>query len=122
MIKLKLLDGVALAVSVAFIALFSWYAYGHVGEKPIVYIQGDKNAWVYPLDSDRDLEIDGPLGKTQVHIKDKTVHVTDSPCRDKVCVYAGTILKKGDWIACLPNRVFIRIESKAEVEVDTTVF
>ncbi len=120
--RMRILDGVAIVVSAAVIGAFSWYAYGHAGEEPMVYIQGESSSWVYPLGADREVGIPGPLGTTRVHIEGGSVHVTDSPCRDKICIYAGTISRKGDWIACLPNRVLIRIESRTEVEVDATVF
>jgi len=120
--RVRILDGAAIVVSAAVIGAFSWYAYGRAGAEPMVYIQGETGSWVYPLGVDREASVSGPLGVTRVHIEGGGVHVTDSPCRDKICIYAGTISRKGDWIACLPNRVFIRIESEAEVEVDATVF
>jgi hypothetical protein len=121
-LKLRPLDWAALAVNIAVLGFFSWYAYGQAGAGPALYIQGESASWVYPLDKDEDLHIPGPIGETHISIQGGAAHVASSPCRDKICVYMGSIAKKGEWIACLPNRVFIRVDSKEEGEVDATVF
>ena len=54
------------------------------------------------------LDIEGPLGKTVVHIHQGKVWVSDSPCPDKICIHMGKIPDNGGFIACLPNRVILR--------------
>lgn len=68
---------------------------------------------VYPLDQDRVIKARGPLGITTIHIQDGGVHVEDSPCVNKVCIAMGTIRSSGQFVACLPNRVFARITGGA---------
>jgi hypothetical protein len=54
--------------------------------------------------------VEGPIGHTHVVIEGNRVRVTESPCRDKICIAAGWIEHTGEWTACLPNRVFVRVE------------
>lgn len=72
-----------------------------------------------PLTEDRRLSVDGPLGRTEIEIKDKRVRVVDSPCRRKICVHTGWIHRPYQTIICAPNRVVISlIGSKHKGELD----
>jgi len=90
----------------------------------LLRISSHDNEWVYPLDKDIELDIEGPLGLTHIHIYSEEVWVSNSPCKNKICITAGEISKVNSWIACLPNEVFIQIESKRteKEEVDETSF
>jgi hypothetical protein len=87
-----------------------------------VRIDGPDESWVYPLDADVEVEVPGPLGITHVHIHDGSVSVSESPCRQKICIASGEISAIGTFIACLPNRVLVRIEGRKEGEVDGLAF
>lgn len=39
----------------------------------------------------------------------KSVYFESSDCPDKVCVATGVLSKSGEWAACLPNRVFLKV-------------
>ena len=39
----------------------------------------------------------------------KSVYFDSSDCPDKVCVNTGALSKDGEWAACLPNRVFLKV-------------
>lgn len=107
--RLRVLDYLALLVSLATVGALAAYAYQDRGGATSVQIQGTAGTWIYPLDTDRLLTVEGPLGPTTVAIHDGGVHVAEATCRDRLCVAMGTISTAGAWIACLPNRVFIRI-------------
>lgn len=62
---------------------------------------------VYPLSANRILDVEGPLGKTVIEIRDRKVRVVSSACPNKLCVHQGFI-RRGS-IICLPNRVIITI-------------
>ena len=53
---------------------------------------------------------------TIVGIEDGKVYV-ESCCPNGTCS-AGKIEKSGQWIACLPNKVVIRLEGSKDEEVD----
>lgn len=98
--------------------------YSDQGRASEVQVRTDDALYVYDLLTDASIVIPGPLGDTRIEIHDGHVHVTDSPCKSKICIAAGEISKTGEWIICLPNRVFITIEGKTETEgeVDDVVF
>ena len=61
------------------------------------------------------------VGPTVVAIHGGHVHVAKASCRDRVCVSMGAVSAPGSWIACLPNRVFIRVLG-SDTNVDATAF
>jgi len=111
-IRPRPLDWAAVAATVLAAALFSWRAYSGEAAEPMLYIQNEAHSWVYPLDREGIFPIPGPLGTTTVVLRNGAALVEDSPCRDKLCVSMGSISRRGDWAACLPNRVFLRIDRR----------
>lgn len=115
---------IGLAV-LAVIIYISAAVYGGSSEAaPVLRIQVEDRVWVYDLAEDREIEVPGPLGTTEVHIEGGEVYVHESPCKEKICIAAGRISRPNEWIVCLPNRVFITIlgERPEEQEVDEVVF
>jgi hypothetical protein len=84
------------------------------GGEPSLVITSDEGRFVYPLSKDEDLRVEGPLGWTEVSIASGTARIEDSPCDNKLCLAMSPIGKDGQWISCLPNRVFLRVESAGE--------
>jgi hypothetical protein len=76
-------------------------------------------AYILPLDEDRTVAVEGPLGKTLIEIENQRVRVTDSPCRNKLCIQQGWV--GSGTIICLPNRVVITVGSQDKsTTVDAT--
>jgi len=115
-------DWILLLVSILLVVFLTLQSMGDRGGAPIVRIEGEEESWVYPLDADIQVEVEGPLGHTHIHIHDGAVWVSDSPCTQKVCIAAGQISAPGTFIACLPNMVLVRIEGRQEGEVDGLAF
>ncbi len=78
--------------------------------------------YYYPLTADRIVEVSGPLGTTRIAIVEGMVKIMDSPCPDKLCIQAGEITSAGNWLACLPNRIFVKILGKEAEPVDAHSF
>jgi len=76
-----------------------------------VAISGNGSNYVYPLSEDREIPVQGSIGITLVHIRDGEVSISASPCKNKTCVQTGAISGNGEWAACLPNGVFVRIDA-----------
>jgi hypothetical protein len=112
-VRLKALDWLAAGLCAAVTVFFFWFAYGAEGGKARLYIQDESQTLIYLLSENLDIPVSGPLGVTHISIRDGAALVTDSPCRDKLCVLAGRISRRGGWTACLPNRVFLRIDTNA---------
>ena len=79
---------------------------------------GAERQWIFPLDASTTLRVPGPIGETVVVIQDGSVRVVSSPCPEKVCIKTGRISRPGQWIACLPNRVFISIRGRRSEQPD----
>ncbi len=115
-------DIAALLLSVACIVIIAVVSYGEPVEAKQIHIHSYTGDWYYPLDSEENLSVPGPLGTTEVVIKDGTVRIEASPCRGKNCITMGAVSKPGAWIACLPNRVFIRITGETEEGTDAGTY
>ncbi len=119
----KPLDYAALLLSVITVVGAGLYAYGDRAEPSEISIESDEGTFLFPLDVDRLVSVQGPIGATQIEIQDGRVHVHESPCRDKICIAAGWLEATGQWTACLPNRVFLRVEGgPVENGVDAQTF
>ncbi len=121
--RLKPLDIVIAIAAAGLVAFSAVSAYGTGGGQASAVLKGRGGEWVYPLGADRELRVAGPLGDTVVEIRDKKVFIEDSPCPNKTCIAAGSIDSPGEWLACLPNQVFVSIEGRrADGGVDASVY
>lgn len=77
---------------------------------------GGKTVFTADLQQDQRLELKGPLGTTVLQIAAGAVQVISSPCPQKICIGLGKAHHAGDLLACVPNRVVIRIEGNDERE------
>jgi len=80
----------------------------------VLIITSPSGEYVYDLNVNRELKIKGAIGISRIKIKDGYASFTDSPCPNKTCVQCAPIHDNLEWIACMPNQVFIRIERKEE--------
>ncbi len=103
---------ILLLISVAGI---SWVTASPVGSR-VVVTSGDETCFVADLDQQHEVDIDGPLGKTRLIIDEQGAYVTGSPCPRKVCISMGPAKYSGDLLACIPNRIMVRIESPPDEE------
>lgn len=121
---LRAIDIVIIGIILALTVVSGIYIYGGRGGTVRVDIESPEGHWVYSLDEDRTVSIPGPLGDTVVEIHDGHAHVLSSPCANQTCVAAPDIAHKGEWNACLPNEVILRIvgEDAGENELDAIVY
>ena len=106
----KILDIAAALLGLAAVFAVSSAVYAQTSGRLMVHVTGESGEWLQPLDKPGDLAVQGPLGITHVHIGPEGVHIEDSPCPNKTCVAAGNITLANQWLACMPNNVFITIE------------
>lgn len=103
----------ALVLALALLSGFSlWVVVDREPGGQVVIYRGEEVAYVGPLSHDRLLNIHGPLGDTRVEIEAGRVRVLRSPCPRKICISLGQVWKSGDLLACVPNRVVVRIEGE----------
>ena len=74
--------------------------------KTVVVTQNNKEVYSGPLDEDKTIDL-----KTNViEIKNGRVDVVSAECKNQICVNHKTISKKGEQIACIPNKILITVE------------
>ena len=54
----------------------------------------------------------------KIVIKDGEVYFLESDCPGEDCVHSGSISKPGRSLACLPNKVEIRITGKSDLDIE----
>jgi len=116
-------DLVILITSIA-ITVSSFILVYHSNSKDLqVLIEGPDQSFIYPLSAEETVTVQGPLGETLVVIHNGAVHVEESACKNKLCIAMGSISQQGQWIACLPNQVFVRITgSTIQDELDGSTY
>jgi len=116
--RIRTLDYLIFAGVLLLIGLISFRTYVRGSSVPEISIDAAGTQWIYPLDAQETVSVPGPLGDTIVSIHDGSVQVLSSPCPEKICVKSGRISRPGQWIACLPNRVFISIRGRPKEQPD----
>jgi hypothetical protein len=111
---LKPLDFFIIGISSVLTAFSAFAVYGHSREAGQVVVQGEGKTWVFPLDAEETIVVPGPLGETVVEISGGRSRALSSPCANQTCVAAGQIHRRGQWTACLPNKVFVYIEGTGD--------
>lgn len=121
-LRLTFLDFLILAIAASAFALSAVSVYGGAAPTRVV-VSSERGEWIYPLSGERVVPIDGPLGQTVIEIRNGKAGIIGSPCRNKTCIAAGHIGRAGEWVACLPNGVFLRVEGDAadDDELDAVV-
>ena len=124
---LRILDYLIIIISLAVVtgSVF-WSSAGRNGELR-AEIEASGELYIMPLSQDGYLDLEGPVGNTRVEVSDGEVFISDSDCRDKICITMGQVSSPSGWIACLPNRVFVRViamdpDSYPGEEVDSGAF
>ncbi len=84
------------------------------GEEKLLVIGCPEGEFVYPLSKDAVYKIQGAIGISEIVISGGKARFLDSPCPSKTCVMTGELSEAGEWAACLPNEIFIRIEGKED--------
>jgi hypothetical protein len=118
----KPLDVMILGLALALVAASAVSVYGGAGGRAALHIKAGAERWILPLNRPRTQHVRGPLGVTVIEVRDGGVRVVSSPCNEQICVKSGHITRPGQWVACLPNQVFITIVAARETEIDAFSF
>ncbi len=98
------------------LAGLAWVATAPGGTHVIV-TSGDQTRFTAPLDQPRSVDLNGPLGQTHLVIDAQGVRITASPCPRKICISMGSVTHAGELLACVPNRILVRIDNPTDEEV-----
>lgn len=113
---LKVFDVPIIVLAAAAAAAAGFAVYGGRAASVHLEIEAPGGKWVYGLDTDRTVSVKGPLGETLVEIHDGEAHIIKSPCPNQTCVAAPGISRKGEWNACLPNEIMIRVAGDPDAD------
>ena len=113
-LPVKIPDIIIILLAFGLTGVSAFAAYVKPQQTTQVLIQGKNQKWVFPMDAEETVKVQGPLGLTVVQIHDNQAWVESSPCDNKTCVASGHIHARGTWAACLPNNVLLLIEGKDE--------
>lgn len=111
--KIKLGDVLLLSL-LGLIVIFSWPRSIASRQEDLWMLirQGEEEYLYSRLETDRDISLYDGAGVEvmKVMIKDSKIWVEESDCSLQYCVLRGAIQEEGEWIICLPNKVFIVIQ------------
>jgi len=101
--------------------LFANWGVGFSKGDWVVVTVNQKETTRLPLDQDQKTHVKGPLGLTEIEVKNGRARIIRSPCKNKVCIKSGYIRYADRLAACIPNRVVIRIVGKNHRGVDAVI-
>jgi hypothetical protein len=94
-------------------AAFGWKA-GRAERPALLEITSPAARSRVSLTPARRIEVPGPLGITVVDVGPDGATVRSSPCPNQICVGAGRITRPGEVVACVPNRVVLRLVGEGD--------
>ena len=101
--------------------LFASWGVGFSKGDWVVVTVNQKETIRLPLDQDQKTHVKGPIGLTEIEVKNGHARIISSPCKNKVCIKSGYIRYSERLAACIPNRVVIRIVGKSHRGVDAVI-
>lgn len=101
--------------------LFASWGVGFSKGDWVVVTVNQKETIRLPLDQDQKTHVKGPIGLTEIEVKNGHARIIRSPCKNKVCIKSGYIRYADRLAACIPNRVIIRIVGKSHRGVDAVI-
>lgn len=121
----KPLDYLLILVGITFCTLSILFATTRQDGTPLLILTSPTKEYIYPLDTDTTVQIPGLEGVSTIQIQQGQAQYLDSPCANKTCVAASPIHRNGEWSACLPNGIFMRVEntsSNSATDIDIMAF
>ena len=108
-------DRVLILILLLLLPVMLWMNQGRAAGRTVQIFQDKTLIAELPLDQDRRITVDGPIGPTLIEVHGGRAHVVSSPCSGKQCIRAGWLDKAQDSAACVPNHVLALIPGKAAV-------
>lgn len=118
--KVKMKKGdIIILVLVLFSAGIMLFVLGNQKQGEYVHVTANGKTVTYAIGGNRRITLEnGVSGYNTVIIKDGKVFMENASCPDQICVKHKAVWRNQESIICLPNEVYIEIESKAERDTD----
>lgn len=111
-------DVVILLVTVLLAGAAFWLSMCQTqGDYVHVTVNGEVTTYALAEDRRLTLKHDGTAYNTLV-IQNGEVFMEEASCPDQICVHHKAISKNGESIICLPNEVYVEVESGKENIID----
>lgn len=68
----------------------------------------------YDLNKNQSIQIQNQYGSNTLSIQNGTVSMTESDCRNQICVQTGPIEASGQMIVCLPHELIAEITASSD--------
>ena len=86
---------------------------GGAGNRVIITVDGEHYG-TYPLDEDREIEVQSDSGYNIVVVQNGQVSIEDADCPDRYCVRQGKISGRNESLICLPHKLVVELETVKE--------
>lgn len=108
--NISLLDKIIVVAGFCFcVFVYFWFWQTSSTMANGVEIKSPNKTQHFSLFENRVLNIVGPLGMSQIEIKDGQARFLSSPCKNQICVLAGWLKQSGQISVCLPNAVSLQV-------------
>lgn len=114
--KINIFDILIIIVAITITGFFLFKDSG--GKSSTITVECNGDTYRYSLNTDQVITLNGAIGPTILEIKDNSVAITKSPCQNQICIHEGWIKKPNSFIACVPGKILVTVDSKKEMEVD----
>jgi hypothetical protein len=114
-LPVKITDIVIILLAIGLTVFLAFAAYAKPQNTTQVLIEGENQKWIFPLDAEETVSVKGPLGTSVVKIHGNEAWFESSPCDNQTCVGMGHVNSRMQWVACLPNNVFLIIEGSDDI-------
>ena len=107
---------VAAALLIAFSPLLQNRGFSGKDSQPLVLkirISGELYG-TYDLNKNQSIQIQNQYGSNTLSIQNGTVSMTESDCRNQICVQIGPIEAPGQMIVCLPHELIAEITAASD--------
>ena len=112
-------------ILIAFVVLINAFLFLKMDDKTpgdwVVIEMNQQEVSRHRLNENRVIEVNGSLGITEVEIINGKARIRHSPCKNKICIKAGDIQYADRLIACIPNRIVVRVIGEQQRGVDAIV-
>ena len=80
----------------------------------VVVSNGERLLYQAGLNQTAAVDLDGPLGVSRLELDARGARIVEAPCPLKICMQMGPIRRRGELIACVPNRILVQITGGPE--------
>ena len=106
---------IGIFIILAAAALTAFLIFRKSGSYAVVTVNG-KEVARYSLSEDKTEKIETIYGYNVITISDGYADVTESDCKNQICVHSHKIKEGGETIVCLPHRLTVTVDGDGDID------